>query len=82
MKKTIHISDSLFQDARRLAEREHTTLNALIEQGLLLVLAMRRMGNGSFQLRKVTFKGQGLHPQFAAASREQIRELGYEGRGG
>lgn len=82
MKTTIHIPDSLFQDARRLARREHTTLKALVEQGLRLVLAERRAGTGPFQLRKVTFNGKGLHPQLAAASWEQIRELSYEGRGG
>lgn len=82
MKTTIHIPDSLFQDARQLARREHTTLKALVEQGLRLVLAERRMGTGSFHLRKVTFKGKGLHPPLAAASWEQIRELSYEGRGG
>lgn len=82
MKTTIHIPDSLFEEARRLARREHTTLKALVEQGLRLVLAERKTGTGSFHLRKVTFKGQGLDPQLAAASWEQIRELGYEGRGG
>jgi hypothetical protein len=82
MKTTIHIPDSLFEEARRLARREHTTLKALVEQGLRLVLAERKTDTGSFHLRKVTFKGQGLHPQLAAASWEQIRELGYEGRGG
>lgn len=81
MKTTIHISDSLFEEARQLAHRERTTLKALVEQGLRRILAERRKKTG-FRLRKVTFKGQGLQPQAAGASWEQIRELTYEGRGG
>ncbi|MCK6371453.1 MAG: hypothetical protein L6Q83_09050 [Gammaproteobacteria bacterium] len=34
-------------DPRRLAGREHTTLKALVEQGLRQVLAERRSGHGS-----------------------------------
>jgi hypothetical protein len=81
MKTTVQIPDSLFEEARRLARRERTTLKALIEQGLRRVLAERKQRNG-FRLRRVTFKGQGLQPPVAAASWEQIRELSYEGRGG
>jgi len=80
MKTTIQISDSLFQEARRLAHREHTTLKALIEQGLRRIVAERKR-HGTFHLRKATFKGQGLQPHIAGASWEQIRELTYEGRG-
>ena len=81
MKTTIHIPDSLIEEARRLAHRERTTLKALVEQGLRRVLAERKRRNG-FRLRKATFNGQGLQPHVAGASWEQIRELSYEGRGG
>jgi hypothetical protein len=81
MKTTIQIPDSLFDEARQLANREHTTLKALMEQGLRRIIAERKRGS-PFHLRKVTFKGQGLHPQLATASWAQIRELSYEGRGG
>ena len=80
MKTTIHIPDSLLRQARRLAQREHTTLKALVEQGLRRTLAERQRRSG-FRLRKVTFKGHGLQPHAAGASWEQIRELSYEGRG-
>jgi hypothetical protein len=52
-----------------------------VEQGLRRILAERKRRSG-FRLRKATFKGQGLQPQVAGASWEQIRELSYEGRGG
>ena len=81
MKTTIHIPDSLFQEARRLAQRENTTLKALVEQGLRRTLAERKE-RGEFRLRKATFKGKGLQRGVATASWEQIRELSYEGRGG
>lgn len=80
MKTTIQIPDSLFEEARRLAEREHTTLKALVEQGLRRTLAERKKRR-AFRLRKVTFKGRGLQAPVAGASWEQIRDLSYEGRG-
>jgi len=80
MKTTIQIPDSLFDEARRLAEREHTTLKALVEQGLRRTVAERRR-QGAFRLRKASFKGKGLQVRVAGASWEQIREMSYEGRG-
>ncbi len=81
MKTTIHIPDSLFEEARQLAHRERTTLKALVEQGLRRIVSERKRRSG-FRLRKATFKGQGLQPQVAGASWERIRDLSYEGRGG
>ena len=80
MKTTIQIPDSLFQQARRIAQREHTTLKTLVEQGLRRIVAERQR-RGGFHLRKATFKGQGLQPQAASASWEELRGLSYEGRG-
>ncbi len=39
MKTTIEVSDALFNSAKELAQQKQTTLRALIEQGLRLVLA-------------------------------------------
>ncbi len=80
MKTPIQIPDGLFQEARDLAQREHTTLKALVEQALRRILAERQK-RGRFRLRKATFKGKGLQPAVAGASWEKIRELSYEGRG-
>jgi Bacterial antitoxin of type II TA system, VapB len=81
MKTTVEISDSLLEEAKKLAARQGTTVRALIEEGLRRVLAERRRP-GAFRLRKATFKGEGLQPQAAGASWERIRDLAYEGRGG
>ena len=81
VKTTIQIPDSLFEEARKLAAKEKTTLKALVEEGLRLILAKRNR-RGAFRLRKASFKGKGLQPHLAGASWEQIREKIYEGRGG
>ncbi len=81
MKTTVEIPDSLLEEARKLAAREGTTVRALVEQGLRRVLAERRRPSG-FQLRKATFKGDGLQPGVAGASWERLRDMAYGGRGG
>lgn len=81
MKIILQIPDSLFEEARKLAHRERTTLKALIQDGLRRVIADRKK-RSRFKLRRATFKGRGLQPQLAGASWEKIRELSYEGRGG
>lgn len=81
MKTTIHISDGLFEQARKLAHRERTTLRALVEQGLRWIVSERKRRKG-YHFRKATFKGHGLQPHLTGASWEQIRELSYQGRGG
>jgi CRISPR/Cas system-associated protein Csm6 len=81
MKTTIQIPENLFEEARKLAQRERTTMKALVEEGLRRILSERKR-RSAFRLRKATFKGTGLQPHLAGASWEQIRELSYEGRGG
>jgi hypothetical protein len=81
MKTTLDISDPLFAEARKLAAREHTTLRALVEQGLRQVVAERKR-KGAFRLRKASFKGRGLRPELGEAGWDQVRALAYEGRGG
>ncbi len=81
MKTTIDIADPLLAEARRLAEREGTTLRALVEAGLRDVLKARRPGSPRFQLKLVTFAGDGLRDDVEEGSWERVRELAYEGRG-
>jgi hypothetical protein len=81
MKTTVNISDSLFEEARKVAHRDRTTLKVLVEEGLRKIISDRKRRKG-FRLRKATFKGNGLQSHLAGASWDQIRELSYEGRGG
>jgi hypothetical protein len=82
MKTTIDIADPLFERARDLAEREGTTLRALVEEGLRRVLD-RKGARQPFKLRDARYRGpcQGLTPEFAAGGWERIRAAVYEGRG-
>lgn len=81
MKTTIHIPDSLFKEARQVAQEEHTTMKALIEMGLRKVISERKQRE-NFKLRRATFRGHGLQPHIAGASWDKLRDMSYEGRGG
>ena len=81
MKTTIEIADALLAEAREVADREGTTLRALVEAGLRETLKSRGEGSPPFQMRLVMFAGDGLQPGVAEGAWERIRELAYEGRG-
>jgi hypothetical protein len=81
MKTTVSISDPLLSAAKKLAAEERTTLRALIEEGLRRVIE-RRQRQGTFKLRRASFRGRGLQPEIAEGQWERIRALIYEGQGG
>ena len=81
MKTTVDITDALLDEARRAADKQGTTVRALIEEGLRHVLKARR-STGPFRLRDGSFKGKGLQPGIREGDWEQIRSLIYEGHGG
>jgi hypothetical protein len=80
MKTTIEISDALLKRAKLLAQREGTTVRALVEAGLRLVLK-EQPARTKFTLRDASFGGEGLAPELEGASWERIRDSIYEGRG-
>lgn len=80
MKTTIEISDKLLQRAKAIAQREGTTLRALVEAGLRVVLKEQR-ASARFTLRDASFRGEGLAPELEGASWDRIRDSIYEGRG-
>jgi hypothetical protein len=81
MKTTIEISDSLLEEAKKLAAKEGTTVRAFVEQGLRRVVAERK-SRGNFKLRKATFKGKGLQQDMEGATWDRIRDTIYKGTGG
>jgi Arc/MetJ family transcription regulator len=81
MKTTIEISDSLLEEAKRVAAKEGTTVRAFVEQGLRRIVAERKR-RGVFKLRNAAFKGEGLQPGVEEATWQRIREEIYQGRGG
>lgn len=80
MKTTIELPEALFNKAKRHARARRTTLKALIEQGLRLVLAEKRDGP-RFKLRDASVSGKGLNPEYRDASWEQLRDTIYKGEG-
>ncbi len=80
MKTTIELPEGLFAKAKRLARARKTTLKALIEQGLRMVLAEKPDGPG-FKLRDASVDGKGLNPEFRNAPWEQVRDAAYKGEG-
>jgi hypothetical protein len=79
MRTIIDISDPLLQEARKIAMRDRTTLRALVEQGLRVVVAKQRR-KATFRLRKASFKGRGLRAD-TDATWDRLRDLAYDWRG-
>ena len=80
MKTTVEIPDELLSQVKAQADRDGTTVRALIEEGLRSVLSSRK-STRPFRLKKASFRGKGLQPGVEGGSWETIRELIYEGRG-
>lgn len=81
MKTTVDIADPLLERAKKLAAREGTTLKALIESGLHLVIREHQQ-RADFRLRDESFGGKGLRPEWRERSWDEIRDAAYEDRGG
>ncbi|MDD9964291.1 MAG: DUF2191 domain-containing protein [Gammaproteobacteria bacterium] len=73
MKTTIEISDELANAAEAHAAMENTTLRALIERGLHMVLRTDRDA-APFKLRDASVGGRGLQPAYRDAEWSRIRE--------
>ena len=80
MKTTVEISEDLFARTRDVAQREGTTLRALIEEGLRAALA-RREQKATYRWPDLSVGGEGLVPEIQEGSWELLRERIYAGRG-
>lgn len=82
MKTTIDIEDRLAREARRAARRRGTTLRALVEEGLRLVLEQPQARRPAKPFRLVTFRGRGTQPGIEEGDWDTLRGPLYEGRVG
>ena len=80
MKTTIDIADNLFRQVKSLSLRENVTIRDLVEEGLDLMLR-RHNSLTRYRAEPVTFKGNGILPEFQNASWKTIRDAVYNGNG-
>ena len=80
MKTTVELSEGLLRQAKQIAVKERTTVKALIEQGLRIVVADRKR-RPRFTLRRAAFRGDGLVSGRSLQDWTAIRELVYAERG-
>lgn len=76
MKTTVEISDDLLKRSQQLAKRESSSLRALLEEGLRLVLKTRQERRPT-EFRFPTFGKDGLSEEFRNADWNTIRETIY-----
>jgi hypothetical protein len=81
MKTTIEIADDLLARAQRLAQHEKTTLRALTEQGLRLVLKEKEAKSGKWQWQPLIVSGKGRGSDFQDVPWSKVRDEIYRGRG-
>ena len=80
MKTTVELSDGLLRQAKRVALKERTTVKALIERGLRLVVANQKTSR-PFTLRRASFRGDGLVSGQSLQDWSAVRDAIYSERG-
>jgi hypothetical protein len=80
MKTTVELSDGLLRQAKRVALKERTTVKALIERGLRIVISNQN-ANRAFTLRKASFRGDGLMQGRSLSDWSSVRDAIYSERG-
>ncbi len=74
MKTTVELSDHILIAAKKAARERSITLRSLIEESLAANLSQHK---NTPQIKPITYKGKGLHPEFENASWDQIRDAIY-----
>ncbi|MBI3817376.1 MAG: DUF2191 domain-containing protein [Planctomycetes bacterium] len=79
MKTTIEIADDLFERVRRVARERKTTVRALTEQGLRLVLQAKVKASKLRAWKPVIMDGTGPTDEFKDWNWEKLRDEIYRG---
>lgn len=80
MKTTIDIADDLLLRAKQEAKASQTTLRSLIEAGLREILG-RSSASKQKPVEPVTYRGEGLQPEFKGKGWDAMREAIYGNTG-
>jgi hypothetical protein len=80
MKTTVEIAQDLAERVQRLARKEKTSVRALTEEGLRLVLARKHHNQRKELPPLVTFGEGGPNREFKDWNWERIRDEIYRGR--
>jgi hypothetical protein len=75
VKTIIDIADDLFLRSKQVSRERGVTLRELLAEGLECALEKRSVAPAT-RVKAVTFKGQGLAPEFRQASWGVIRSFG------
>jgi len=78
-KTTVELPEGLLRQAKRVALKEHTTVKALIERGLRIVIG--NTTRPGFALKKASFRGNGLVSGRSLQDWNAIRDAIYAERG-
>jgi Arc/MetJ family transcription regulator len=70
MKTTIEIADSLLAEAKRIAAKRHTTVRAVVEDGIRRISEEDQRERTPFRLRDGSVGGRGLRPEMRDAGHE------------
>jgi hypothetical protein len=82
MKTTIDIPDALFDQLKRRAAADHTTLRELVSAALRQFLGSASTPRKPFKLQDGSVRGRGLVPGVREGDWNDLADLTYEGRGG
>jgi len=83
MRTTVELSDAILRSVKALAQKRHTTVRAMIEEGLRLVLEREsRASRERFTLEDCSYGTGGMVDGLDESSWAEIRDLSYKGRGG
>ena len=74
MKTTIDIADDLFFRTKSAASQRGMSFREMVMQGLSTLLESRER---AVKIKPVTFKGNGLSPEFRGAGWGKIRDAAY-----
>ena len=80
MKTTIDVADDLFLRSKQVCRERGVTFRELFSEGLLYAIE-KWSTRPATPVKPVTFKGEGLSPEFIRAPWPVIRDAAYQGHG-